>query len=91
MMKRFEKFLADPALKDWRIKLHKIRRMKPHVLSVPEERLLALSNVALSGYDDTFSQLTDVDMKFGVLVDETGTRETADPKLVQLISGEARS
>src|SRR5205807_10405161 len=30
------------------------------------------SNVALSGYDDTFSQLTDVDMKFGVVVDETG-------------------
>src|SRR5215831_7600692 len=69
---RFGKFLTDPALKDWSIKLHKIRRMRPHVLSVPEERLLALSNVALSGYDDTFSQLTDVDMKFGVLVDETG-------------------
>jgi oligoendopeptidase F len=69
---RFEKFLADPVLKDWRIKLYKIRRMRPHVLSVPEERLLALSNVALGGYNDTFSQLTDVDMKFGVLVDETG-------------------
>jgi oligoendopeptidase F len=68
----FAKFIADPALKDWVIKLHKIRRMRPHVLSVPEERLLALSNVALSGYDDTFSQLTDVDMKFGVLVDDTG-------------------
>jgi oligoendopeptidase F len=68
----FGKFIADPALKDWRIKLHKIRRMKPHVLSVPEERLLALSNVPLSGYGDTFSQLTDVDMKFGILVDETG-------------------
>jgi oligoendopeptidase F len=68
----FATFVADPALKDWRIKLHKIRRMKPHVLSVPEERLLALGNVALSGYDDTFSQLTDVDMKFGVLLDETG-------------------
>jgi oligoendopeptidase F len=72
---RFEQFLADPALKDWRIKLHKVRRMRRHVLSVPEERLLALSNVALSGYDDTFSQLTDVDMKFGVLVDETGREQ----------------
>jgi oligoendopeptidase F len=69
---RFRKFIADPALKDWGIKLHKIRRMRGHVLSVPEERLLALSNVALSGYDDTFSQLTDVDMKFGMLVDESG-------------------
>src|SRR5437763_2806886 len=69
---RFGKFVDDLAMKDWWIKLHKIRRMRSHVLSVPEERLLALSNVALSGYDDTFSQLTDVDMKFGVLVDETG-------------------
>jgi oligoendopeptidase F len=69
---RFAQFIADPALKDWRIKLHKVRRMKPHVLSEPEERLLALGSVALSGYDDTFSQLTDVDMKFGVLIDETG-------------------
>src|SRR5438874_6515440 len=49
--------------------------MKPHVLSVSEERLLALGKVALSGYDDTFSQLTDVDMKFGVLTDETGRQK----------------
>src|SRR6266568_5155313 len=70
--KQFAQFIADPALADWRIKLHKIRRMKPHVLSVPEERILALGSVALSGYDDTFLQLTDVDMKFGVLIDETG-------------------
>ncbi len=48
--------------------------MKAHVLSVPEERLLALGSVALSGYDDAFSQLTDVDMKFGVLIDETGRK-----------------
>src|SRR5213076_2464906 len=69
---QFAQFIADPVLADWGIKLHKLRRMKPHVLSVPEERLLALSSVALGGYDDTFSQLTDVDMKFGVLIDETG-------------------
>ncbi len=46
--------------------------MKPHVLSEKEERLLALGSSALDGYDDTFSQLTDVDMKFGVLTDEKG-------------------
>ena len=69
---KFAKFMVDPALADWRIKLHKIRRMKRHVLSEPEERILALGSVALDGYDDTFSQLTDVDMKFGVLTDETG-------------------
>ena len=69
---KFEKFMADLALKEWRIQLHKIRRLKPHVLSEAEERILALGAVALSGYDDAFSQLTDVDMKFGVLTDETG-------------------
>jgi oligoendopeptidase F len=69
---KFAQFIVDPALKDWRIKLQKLRRMKPHVLSEAEERILALGSVALSGYDDTFSQLTDVDMKFGVLTDETG-------------------
>lgn len=67
----FARFVADPALADWRIKLRKIRRMKLHVLSEPEERILALGNAVLAGYDDTFSQLTDVDMKFGVLIDET--------------------
>ena len=70
--KKLARFVAEPVLKDWRIKLRKIRRMKPHVLSVPEERLLALGSVALGGYDDTFSQLTDADMKFGTLIDETG-------------------
>ena len=68
----FAQFVVDPALADWRIKLGKIRRLKPHVLSEPEERILALGAVALNGYDDTFSQLTDVDMKFGALTDETG-------------------
>ncbi len=70
--KKFAEFMADPALTEWRIKLHKIRRMKPHVLSESEERLLALGSAALDGYDDTFSQLTDVDMKFGLLTDATG-------------------
>ena len=70
----FDTYMIDPALADWRVKLHKIRRMKPHVLSEPEERIMALSAVALDGYDDTFFQLTDVDMKFGVLTDGTGRK-----------------
>ena len=68
----FAKVLEDSALAMWRTKLRKIRRLKPHVLSEPEERLLALGSAALDGYDDTFSQLTNVDMKFGALLDENG-------------------
>jgi oligoendopeptidase F len=69
---QFDNFMRDPVLQEWKSKLHKIRRMKPHVLSEPEERLLALGSVALGGYDDTFSQLTNVDMKFGFLTDADG-------------------
>ncbi|HEV3393610.1 MAG TPA: oligoendopeptidase F [Chthoniobacterales bacterium] len=69
---KFAKFIADTAVADWRIRLHKIRRLKQHVLSEREERILALGAAALDGYDDTFSQLTDVDMKFGELTDEAG-------------------
>lgn len=68
----FARYLDDPALAEWRVNLHKVRRMKPHVLSEKEERLLALGSSALDGYDDAFSQLTNVDMKFGVLIDEKG-------------------
>ncbi|MEP6956401.1 MAG: oligoendopeptidase F, partial [Chthoniobacterales bacterium] len=69
---RFAEFLTEPALAAWAIKLRKIRRHKPHVLSEAEERLLALGSAALDGYDDVFSQLTDVDMKFGVVADSDG-------------------
>jgi oligoendopeptidase F len=69
---KFAQFLEDPALIEWKIALLKIRRMKPYVLSEREERLMALGSAALDGYDETFSQLTDVDMKFGVLVDDKG-------------------
>lgn len=72
---KFAQFLEDPALASWKTALKKIRRMKPHVLSEREERLLALGSSALDGYDDTFSQLTDVDMKFGVLLDEKGEQK----------------
>jgi oligoendopeptidase F len=69
---KFTEFLEDPSLAAWKTALKKIRRMKPHILSEREERLLALGSAALDGYDDTFSQLTDVDMKFGVVSDEKG-------------------
>jgi oligoendopeptidase F len=68
----FESLLKDPALAEWIIPLRKRRRLKPHTLSAAEERLLALGSSALTGHRETFSQLTNVDMKFGVIVDEKG-------------------
>ena len=68
----FGAYLADPLLEAWQIPLRKLRRLKPHTLSAGEERLMALSGSALHGHSETFSQLTNVDMKFGMLKDETG-------------------
>jgi oligoendopeptidase F len=69
---RWSEFLNDPLLSEWRIRLQKIRRMRPHVLGEKEERLMALGAAALDGYDDAFSQLTNVDMKFGSVLDADG-------------------
>ena len=68
----FAQFLKNAALSEWRTRLEKIRRLKPHTLSASEERLLALGHSAVTGHDETFSQLTNVDMKFGSLKDEKG-------------------
>jgi oligoendopeptidase F len=68
----FARFIEDPTLAEWKVRLTKMRRLKPHTLSEAEERLLALGHSAITGHDETFSQLTNVDMKFGKLTDEKG-------------------
>lgn len=69
---KWKRWMEEPLLKDWRIALQKVRRFKPHSLSEQEERLLALSSESLQGHSETFSQLTNVDMRFGVLEDRSG-------------------
>ena len=69
---RFTAFLNDPLLVEWTIPLRKLRRLKAHTLSAAEERLLALGASAIRGHGETFSQLTNVDMKFGVIRDASG-------------------
>ncbi len=73
---QFQRFLDDPKLADWKISLSKLRRYKPHTLSEPEERLLTLAAPVIRGHSDTFSQLTNVDMKFGVLTTDDGQEIT---------------
>ena len=68
----FDRFLADPILSEWVIPLRKLRRFRPHTLTPGEERLLALGSSAMRGHSETFSQLTNVDMKFGSVRDASG-------------------
>jgi len=68
----FEGYLSNPSLCEWRTALGKLRRMKPYTLSAGEERLLALGSAVVGGHQETFSQLTNVDMKFGTISDSSG-------------------
>ena len=68
----FDRYLSHETLAEWVIRLKKLRRLKPHTLSASEERLLALGSSALRGHQETFSQLTNVDMKFGFVRDDSG-------------------
>ncbi|HZC35855.1 MAG TPA: oligoendopeptidase F [Chthoniobacterales bacterium] len=68
----FEAFLNEPVLKDWRRSLIRLRRFRPHTLSEPEEKILAAGSTVIRAHQETFSQLTNVDMKFGVVVGAEG-------------------
>jgi oligoendopeptidase F len=68
----FQEYLGTGILRDWGISLRKLRRLRDHILSPGEERILALGSSAVRGHGETFSQLTNVDMKFGKLRDGDG-------------------
>ncbi len=62
-----------PRLAEWQGKLERIRRYRSHILGEGEERLMALAGPALGGPDEIFSQLTNVDFRFGTVKDEDGS------------------
>jgi oligoendopeptidase F len=71
---QFAELIRDPILAPWQIYLERIRRYLSHTLPAGEERLLSLAGSALSGYKEIFSQLTNLDMKFGRLTTNHGER-----------------
>ena len=64
---------AVPALAPWARRLHEIVRVRPHVLSTEAETLLAQASEVLSAPEQTFSMLTDADMRFPSVADSAGT------------------
>ena len=68
----FARLLDAPELSEWRTVLERLRRFRPHTLNEREERLLAMGAQPLEGHEETFSQLTNVDLKFGLISDSAG-------------------
>ena len=65
-------FLKDPILEPYRFVLEQLLRYRPHILTASEERLLAMQGEVAGTASRVFDQLTDADMKFGTIKDETG-------------------
>jgi oligoendopeptidase F len=63
-----------PPLAASRLLIERIVRTRPHVLSEPEERLLAMQGSFAGTAGRVFRQLTDADMKFGSIVNGGGQR-----------------
>jgi len=69
-----EACMAEPSFAEFAVFLRKLLRMKPHVLSEKEERLLALQAESAGVAQDAFSVLTNVDVDFGIIKTPEGDR-----------------
>lgn len=67
-----ESFLDADELKDYRVHLEKIIRLKPHTLSADKEELLALSGKALESSQRAFGAFNNADLKFPDVEDSQG-------------------
>jgi len=70
--KRMKAFLRSPVLDPYRFQLEKLLRYKPHILSEPEERVLAMQGEVADTADKIFTQLNDADLAFGAVKNEAG-------------------
>lgn len=76
-----EKFLEEnDELKEYERMLKNIFRMKEHVLSDEEEKLLSSLSCTFRTSEDVYSYLTDADLKFGTIKNEFGEDEELSEK-----------
>jgi oligoendopeptidase F len=71
---RLADWMRGPALAPYRLLLERIVRTRPHTLSEPEERLLAMQGTFAGTAGKVFRQLTDADLKFGSVTTGKGQR-----------------
>ncbi len=89
---KYKKFLRSKELKPYQLVLERLVRYKPHTLSDSEERLLAMQGQMADTADHTFGQLTDADLKFGMIKDEKGeTIELSHSSFSALLHSPKRS
>lgn len=87
-----ESYLNDPALADYRLRLERLLRFRPHTLSDREERLLAMQGEMAGAAGNAFRQLNDVDLKFGQILDHQSRQiELSHATFSQMLISPSRS
>jgi len=88
---RLASWMDGPALAPYRLLLERLVRTRPHVLSQPEEKLLAMQGSFAGTAARVFRQLTDADMKFGSVTTGSGERvELSNATFVTLLHDTSR-
>ena len=73
--KKIMGFLREtPGLADYDFTFREMFRLQEHVLSEPEERILAMARECAGTGDDAFSMFNNADIKFPSIKDENGKR-----------------
>jgi oligoendopeptidase F len=83
-LKTMEAYRNSKELEPYRFSLEKLLRYRKHILSLKEERLLAMQGEVSDTASKVFSQLNDADLKFGFVTNEEGVK-------VELTQGSLRS
>lgn len=78
------KLLNEDTLKPYHQYLKKLYDQKQHVLSLPEEQLLSLSQQALHAPGKAFSALNNADIKFASIKDEQGKKHEVTHGMYQV-------
>lgn len=85
-------FTASPELAEYSFMLREILRQKPHVLTEAEEMIIARTGDMAGIADNTFSMLTNADMKFPSIRDEKGEKvELSEERAVSYLRSPKRS
>ncbi|HME51539.1 MAG TPA: oligoendopeptidase F [Candidatus Lokiarchaeia archaeon] len=86
-----ESYVAGAELAPYRFYLQQILRLKPHVLSEPEEKLLSMSAQITIGPGMTFQALNDADLRFGNILKDGNPVEITHAKYAVFIRDPDRS
>ncbi len=83
---------TKPGLAEYRFPLREVVRQKAHILSKPEEALLARAGEIARSPSNTFSMLANADLKFPTVRDGSGKKvELSEERASKLLTSSSRS